>query len=137
MFSSFKTLIIILFGLLLIAPLAACSGEEEPKPNIYVDPNVQVLYLNDLELQGKVHFLDLKAGEYVALGSNVEQEDYSVNWTIISGNPDIVFVNPPVYEEKYLASYFGLTAMNEGHCIVSLKETDGSNVTYLDITVSR
>lgn len=137
MFSSFKTLIIILFGLLLIAPLTACSGEENPKPNIYVDPNAQVLYLNDLELQGKVHFLDLKAGEYVALGSNVEQEDYSVKWTIVSENPDIVFVNPPVYEEEYLTSYFGLTAMNEGHCIVSLKETDGTNVTYLDITVSR
>lgn len=122
---------------MLIAPLTACSGEENPKPNIYVDPNAQVLYLNDLELQGKVHFLDLKAGEYVALGSNVEQEDYSVKWTIVSENPDIVFVNPPVYEEEYLTSYFGLTAMNEGHCIVSLKETDGTNVTYLDITVSR
>ena len=124
--------------LLVVVPLTGCSNGDQDKPSIYVEPNVKILYLNDLELQGKVHFLDLKAGEYFVLGSGVEQEDYSVGWNIISENPNIVFVNSPVYDDKgYLTSYFGLTAMNEGHCVVTLKERNGSGIAYLDITVSR
>lgn len=124
-------------SLLSVVLLTGCVGEE-PKPEIYMEPGVEVVYLDDLELQGKVYFIDLKIGEFIALGSDIEHNDYDIHWDIISDNTNIGFVTAPDYDEKgNLTAFSGITAMNEGRCIVTLKERDGNNIAYFEVKISR
>lgn len=132
----------VLFALVFIAiPVTlstGCTSMNTPAPEVFIEPNAKVLYLDDLEMQGKVHFIELKMGDYVLLGSNKEHDDYHIEWNVTSSMPNVIYVNPPVYdEENNLTSFFSLTALVEGKSTITIKGSDNNDVAYIEFTVSR